>query len=752
MSYLFSNQVNRLLFLGRCLLTVALFAFAAILFAVICHVDSQSDTVFSLAIAAAVLIALPTLFYFVYFCVISRLRSIGMSRWNTLFLLTPVLAGLIEAFYTTDAMKWASFLPWNGFAIGLTVFFLLFLLFLFIFPEHAFRQGNALQSLLHDFEVGEGRMVIRIVMILLVLGFIGALYNFGPVLTPFGQLGGIYHGLSDAQSMDNAQLARQIARGQGFTTKFIRPYALRQLHDYATSQSIGTGQSGDLFPANRFPPEAERILPDTYNAPGYPYLLATWFYLIHPHFEQPVESLVASHMYIGDRLIPPLNMIFLVLTALLVFALSSRLFDERVAWMAIACFLLSNMVWQFALTAQATSFLMFLVTGILYCTVEIFCTSESSFESEESSFTPAWGWALLLSVLLAVACLTRLHLMVLWIPLAILFLVMPRASFWIPMVVGFLLALAVLPWFWHMYRVSGNPWGSNLPLLLLGSTGYDGNQIYCATTIPGYDSLLRNMATKQYQGIEYHFEHAWELMGYSPLVLLFAATALHQFKRRRALAFFWLLVGCTLVLIIANNFGVSNPEALGPWNNVILLLPGMLAIGSAFFFILFDRLNLHLWIIRNMIVIVMLSLSALPMALTFATSEPQYYNFPPYVPPTIKIVSNYAEPNEWVTTDMPWATAWYGDHASLWLPDSVNYFVNIYDNVNPSGVILFTPVTWSKPMSNVTTGENKEWQPFVNLNVNAIPPVFPLHVPIKTGPGGPEYMFWSDRPRWESQR
>ena len=92
--------------------------------------------------------------------------------------------------------------------------------------------------------------------------------------------------------------------------------------------------------------------------------------------------------------------------------------------------------------------------------------------------------------------------------------------------------------------------------------------------------------------------------------------------------------------------------------------------------------------------------------------------FPPYWPPLIKEFAQFAQPDEWVTTDMPWATAWYGDRASLWLPDSITDFENFHDNVCPTGLILLTPVTWQSPLANVRNGEYKDW---FALTVGATP-------------------------------
>jgi len=609
--------------------------------------------------------------------------------------------------------------------------------------------NHAFQSVLRFIEVGEGQAVTRIVPLAVILLVIGVLYDFGPFDVGFSMVGGVYRGLSDAQSMDNAQLARQIVRGQGFTTKFLRPYAVMQLHDYSLNQGLLNGGANELFPAAQFPKGAPRILPDTYNAPGYPLLLAAWFSAVRPHFDQPAADIGTSHSYSPDRWIPLLNQIFLVLTMLLTFAMGRRLFDERVAWLSMVALLGTDLAWQYTVTALSTSVLMFLVTAVLFCALEIFQAGEASFEDEAISIRPAWFWSIALALVLAVACLTKLYLLVLLVPLLLIFLVMPKAHPALFIVTLLLVLGLVSPWFWHSYKVSGNPLGSNMPLLLYGEEDYKGNQIFCKTSIPSYESLFKVVSKKEALGFRWNFEHLGDLLGSNPMVLLFGASLLYAFKRRRAQIFVWLVVACGLALVAANNVCVENPDPVGPWNALVLLLPCVLVIGSAFFLILLDRLNFQVWLLNNLIVIAMLFLTAFPLALTLTTTSGGFYSFPPYMPPVLKLLGQLAQPDEWVTSDMPWATAWYSDHASLWLPDSVTDFDNLNDSICPTGVMFFTPVTWSKPVSNLTTGEDKDWLPFA---LGGTAPInFPLRVHTVTPAGGPDYTIWSDRPRWQEQ-
>ncbi len=593
---------------------------------------------------------------------------------------------------------------------------------------------NIIQAILHEIEVGKARAIARIAPLAVTLLVVALFYDCE-----------VYHGLNDAQSMDNAQLARQVATGSGFTTKFLRPLALVQLNEHAAQTT------GKLFPANQFPAGTPRIIPDTYNAPGYPYLLAGWFQLIRPQFDQTWQEIGTKHMYSGDIFIPVFNQIFILLTAFFVFGLSRVLFDERVAWISLMAFLGSDIIWQYSITALSTNVLIFLVTALLFVSLKLFCVAEDHFENDEP-FWPAWIWALIASLLLAAACLTRLHLLVLLVPLLLFVALVPRTNFLLLPLVAIIVIGLVVPWFWHMYAVCGNPLGSNLSQLLYGEDRYKDNQIFCQTSIPGYEQMLKGLSRKELLGFSWHFEHGWDLLGSNPMILLFAASILHRFRRRRVNAFRWFIIGSAFCIIAVNNMGTSSPATIGPWNTLVVLFPAMVVIGSAFFFILLDRLDLQLWLLNNTAIIAVVGLITAPLILTISgrNNNTRYYNYPPYVPFFDNQVAHFVRPDEWVTSDMPWATAWYGDRASLWLPDSVKDFENFHDTYCPTGIMLLTPVTWDAPMSNLTSvsGEYHEWLPIV-IGVS-LPPSFPLPAFTNYSAQAADYYLWSDVPRWNA--
>jgi hypothetical protein len=587
------------------------------------------------------------------------------------------------------------------------------------------------QSILHAMEEGKGRIALLLIPFSAAVAAVFLIYNFA-----------VYRGLADAQSMDNAQLAREISRGDGFTTKFIRPYALGQLSGKIAAGSPDAAVTPKLFPRDKFPIGTPRLLPDTYNAPGYPMLLAGWFALLRPDFGMTPAAISAAHMYPGDRVIPWLNQIFLLLTAGLVFLMGRRLFDLRVAWMALIGYLVSDLVWQYSITGLSTSFLMFLVTTALLIATEIFSAGEVDPESGETASPHGWIWALVLGVVLGAACLTRLNVLVLLVPIGGFLCFVPRANLlFIPLVAVIVLAM-VAPWFWHMTSVSGNPLGSTAELLELSPDETPGNEVYTQLETPKDLQLFKNVSKKELAGFLWHFNHAWELLGSSPLVLLFAASLLYHFRRPRVQALRWLVAASAILLIAVNNFGLVAPGPVSAWNVVIVLFPAMTVVGSAFFFILLDRLELGVPLLNRAVAVIVLVITAFPLLLTLLkTGGYGSYNYPPYAPFYIKFLGQAVHSDDWVTTDMPWAIAWYADRPSLWLPDTVDEFDRISVDYCSSGMLLLTPVILSEPVSNLTSGGDKDWFPFIYGTT--APTGFPLSTRVSIPNSGLAYIVWT---------
>src|SRR5947208_7083600 len=87
-----------------------------------------------------------------------------------------------------------------------------------------------------------------------------------------------FRGLSTSWGMDQAQIGRHIAAGQGWSTNFFRPLAVGQLE-----------RNGKDVP--------RRIPYDTYNAPLPPLVDAVALRLVKAHWKMTPRDI----MYAGDR-------------------------------------------------------------------------------------------------------------------------------------------------------------------------------------------------------------------------------------------------------------------------------------------------------------------------------------------------------------------------------------------------------------------------------------------------------------------
>jgi hypothetical protein len=135
----------------------------------------------------------------------------------------------------------------------------------------------------------------------------------------------------------------------------------------------------------------------------------------------------------------------------------------------------------------------------------------------------------------------------------------------------------------------------------------------------------------------------------------------------------------------------------------------------------------------------------LPMIVTLMPPRPSPYQYPPYFPPMIRTVSQMMKPDEIIMSDMPWATAWYGDRVSLWMPHDIKEFYSINDSLHPISGLLLTPISWSWPLMEIDRGE-ADWAPMIRRQT--LPHGFPLEAYTALPPNRNEYTFFSDRMRW----
>ena len=141
-----------------------------------------------------------------------------------------------------------------------------------------------LQEFIHRFEVGEGARWLRGTVAVLALLVVAGLYLLFE-----------YQNLSSPVAMDAAQVARQLARGRGFTTEFVRPLSVHLLEERAAAMERSAQDAGCLRQPH----------PDLANPPLYPLLLAGVIKVLTPSFD--ISSPGQFTVYGPDRLVVAVN-------------------------------------------------------------------------------------------------------------------------------------------------------------------------------------------------------------------------------------------------------------------------------------------------------------------------------------------------------------------------------------------------------------------------------------------------------------
>src|SRR3974390_501341 len=122
---------------------------------------------------------------------------------------------------------------------------------------------DALQKVIHRLEVGGGMRYLRVGLIVLALLLLAVCYNWKA-----------FRNMSAPEAMDAAQLARNLAAGDGYTTLFIRPLSIHLLqhHRQEAQPGLGLGNADDA--------QIKGMHPDLANPPVYPLALAGLMWLL----------------------------------------------------------------------------------------------------------------------------------------------------------------------------------------------------------------------------------------------------------------------------------------------------------------------------------------------------------------------------------------------------------------------------------------------------------------------------------------
>jgi hypothetical protein len=285
-----------------------------------------------------------------------------------------------------------------------------------------------------------------------------------------------------------------------------------------------------------------------------------------------------------------------------------------------------------------------------------------------------------------------------------------------------LCAVGVTPWLLRNVQVSGSPLGFVPESAFIDTRGF-GEDSFERTLAPGLEDLTwvekaSMIQRKWFRNAALLYPNRLTTLGDGfLLVCLFFTAFFHRFVRRNVQQFRWcILLAIGLFLGLAGYFTPESSRVM------YVFWPLVILYGLAFYYYLLDRLNLPLAVQQMAITTLVVLLCAAPLIMNLMRRDS--YPYPPYLRPYVSYVSDLLEPTELMCTDMPWATAWYGNRDSLLLPQSIDEFYEIHDLVREVSALYFTTLTRNRPfIRGLVLGKERSWFPLQQMQT---PANFPL--------------------------
>ncbi|MCH2060125.1 MAG: hypothetical protein MK183_05820 [Verrucomicrobiales bacterium] len=498
-----------------------------------------------------------------------------------------------------------------------------------------------------------------------------------------------FRGLTNEKGLEQAQIAREIARGNGFKTKLVRPLSLRQAIEHSEDVTLT-----DLH--------------DTYHAPLNPLLnsIALGFY------EDDFQWDRKETVYPLDRVITGVSILFLLGSIAMTFLLVTGIFDAKIGSVTALLMLLCEMLWQFSQSGLPQMLMLFLFTCVNYFLYK-------ALESEINGRKPLI-WLLLCAGFFGILALS--HWLAIW---PFVGLIIFSALYFKPRGVAALFMLLVFlavvsPWAIRNANITGTPLGSGY-FSVLGGMSVGEEYIFRSYEPPsqnifgaGFYTKIINTSLDQLNGL-------YAFLGSIAVAPLFFLALLHPFKRRSIADFRWPLLSMWLFAVMGMSlFGL--PDKAYDANQLhMLFMPVMTAYGLAFLSILWGRLGFssQIPVIKNGHLVLAVVFSSVPMILGLIPGIRYSFRSKDMNTQALQIshIRDQAKPSAIVVADVPASVAWYGDRSSLWLPTNPQQMREIKlwteQKGQPISGILLTRKSADLSLFKMIYGKERDWAPLI---------------------------------------
>jgi hypothetical protein len=567
---------------------------------------------------------------------------------------------------------------------------------------------TSIQWFVHAFEHGKFAAWVRRLVIAVLLAIIATVW-----------LNMKFNGFGNADAMDQAQIGRQLASGQGYSTLYARPLALHLM-------LARTGQ----IPVP---------LPELTQAPLGPAINAGALRLSGMNFTFAPGIAVSP----ADRTLALASFVFFAASLIPAFLLGRRLFDSRLAFLGLGLVLLMELYWKFSFSGLPQMAMLFSFNCALLFLL-------SALEAREAGRTArSMLWTILAATMLGV--MTLGNGIGLWMFAGFWFFatLVLRPRWVVALVTPIVYSLPLLPWAWHNWQALRNPFGLSFYELY---RPYGQDRLgFLADLEPllrfHWSDFLANTAEHTVVQFERFFSY---IGGNFVAVAFFLALFLHVYRRWEPAQFRWAVLLMWLGAVVGMSiFGTAGTVSVNQLH--ILFVPVMVFYGLAFLLVLWSRLEFPQPILRTGFLALIYLVISIPLVNSLIGTTPRV-NWPPYLPPLIDRFKSWVEPNEAIAADIPWATAWYGQRTSLLLPENIEQFELISGERllgKPLVGIYLTPFSGNEETyAGIVNGRYREWARFVLREIrqedlrgwmlNSA-----VNLPVDGGA-----IFFADRPRW----
>lgn len=584
------------------------------------------------------------------------------------------------------------------------------------------------QEFIHWLEVGAGARAIGLAAI--IAGAISL-----SLLVSWKQ----FHGPVSESTLLQADVGRQLARGEGFTTRVNYPQTAAFL-----------AARGEAF-------DPRRPYPELHHAPLYPLAIAGALRLLPATVRERIFSTapVPPDGFGGDYLLLGLNLILLWAAAWLTYDLGRHVFEPRVGVVAALALLLSVPIWQETVAVNGAPLLMVLALAAFRVwhavDAEAIHAGEADVEGGRSRFF-RWKRPLLCA---ALGALCGLMFLAEYTAGALVLVALGYAGLRVAngsrgaavgmVAAGFLLVAS--PWVARNLAIAGHPVAlarDNVALKFGDPTAEPATwRTTLGTEPPRLE--LRKLANKTLTSLQVSLKSRVWSGGAMWLTAFFVAGWLYAFRSATANRLRWMFTIAFAVLLLAQaalNSGESE-RLVAVW-----LAPLIMVFGAGFFFVLLGSNPLLSQWPRTLTAGLLLA-QALPLVHDALEPRRLHFQYPPYFPALFQgmradLEGRGAEHRFGLMADVPAGMAWYGGARCWAQPPRLRDFYAITLE-QPIGQLLLTPKTLDRPFfselnarpilpGTLTAIPNRfgEWgEVYAGLLTRSLPREFPLGAPQK---------------------